>query len=217
MMLLAKAALGLGGTLVLAGAYTMREGVIRIDVDEYRSGVFSHVHMWVPAPPSPWPCIFVPANNMRCASEQAREALPILHALRQELKKISGCRLREIVDHNQHVRMRMRGGRCRLTSMRRTRKFTFFARFGHRGRHQPLEETRPQHIEFFSRRPLSVAEENLRRRVLFILAAADSANQPVPAGCPCLLKINLLNTASFFQPALCRSRSFSTIVDVRTD
>src|SRR2546430_8408574 len=34
---LAKAALGLGGTIVLAGAYTMREGVIRVDVDEYRS------------------------------------------------------------------------------------------------------------------------------------------------------------------------------------
>jgi len=48
MMLLAKAALGLGGTIVLAGTYTMREGVIRIDIDEFRSGG-SHVHMWVPA------------------------------------------------------------------------------------------------------------------------------------------------------------------------
>jgi hypothetical protein len=52
MMLLAKAALGLGGALVLAGAYTFREGVIRIDVDESRGGG-SHVHMWVPATAAP--------------------------------------------------------------------------------------------------------------------------------------------------------------------
>jgi len=57
MVLLAKAALGLGGTLVLAGAYTMREGLIRIDVDEFRSGG-SHVHLWVPAAAVPWPCIW---------------------------------------------------------------------------------------------------------------------------------------------------------------
>ena len=48
MMLLAKAALGVGATLALATAYTFREGVIRVDVDEYRAGG-SHVHFWVPA------------------------------------------------------------------------------------------------------------------------------------------------------------------------
>ena len=113
MMLLAKAALGLGGTLVLAGAYTMREGVIRIDVDEYRSGG-SHVHMWVPAAAVPMAMHFVPSKHMRCASEQAREALPILHALVKELKKYPDADFVEIVDHNQHVRMRMRGGRLQI-------------------------------------------------------------------------------------------------------
>ena len=113
MMLLAKAALGLGGTLVLAGAYTIREGVIRIDVDEYRSGG-SHVHMWVPAAAVPMAMHFVPSKHMRCASEQAREALPILHALVKELKKYPDADFVEIVDHNQHVRMRMRGGRLQI-------------------------------------------------------------------------------------------------------
>jgi len=113
MMLLAKAALGLGGTLVLAGAYTMREGVIRIDVDEYRSGG-SHVHMWVPAAAVPMAMHFVPSKHMRCASEQAREALPILHALVKELKKYPDADFVEIVDHNKHVRMRMRGGRLQI-------------------------------------------------------------------------------------------------------
>ncbi len=113
MMLLAKAALGLGGTLVLAGAYTMREGVIRIDVDEYRSGG-SHVHMWVPAAAVPMAMHFVPSKHMRCASEQAREALPILHALVKELKKYPDADFVEIVDHDQHVRMRTHGGRLQI-------------------------------------------------------------------------------------------------------
>src|SRR2546426_141450 len=73
MMLLAKAALGLGTTIVLAGAYTMREGVIRIDVDEYHAGG-SHVHMWVPAAAVPMAMHFVPAEHMRHVSYQAREA-----------------------------------------------------------------------------------------------------------------------------------------------
>jgi len=86
MMLLAKAALGLGGTIVLAGAYTMREGVIRVDVDEYHAGG-SHVHLWVPAAAVPMAMHFVPTKHMRHASEQAREALPVLHAIVKELKK----------------------------------------------------------------------------------------------------------------------------------
>src|SRR5207244_13656557 len=86
MMLLAKAALGLGGTLVLAGAYTMREGVIRIDIDEFRSGG-SHVHMWVPAAAVPMAMHLVPDKHWRHASEPAREAMPILHAIFKDLRK----------------------------------------------------------------------------------------------------------------------------------
>ena len=113
MMLLAKAALGLGGTLVLAGAYTMREGVIRIDVDEFRAGG-SHVHMWFPAAAVPMAMHFVPSKHMRRASEQAREALPILHAVVKELKKYPDADFVEVVDHDQHVRVRTHGGRLQI-------------------------------------------------------------------------------------------------------
>jgi hypothetical protein len=113
MMLLAKAALGLGGTLFLAGAYTMREGVIRIDVDEFRSGG-SHVHMWVPAAAVPMAMHFVPSKHMRHASQQAREALPILHVFVRELKKYPDADLVEIDDNNQHVRMRTHGGKLQI-------------------------------------------------------------------------------------------------------
>ncbi len=113
MMLLAKAALGLGGTLVLAGAYTFHEGVIRIDVDEYRSGG-SHVHMWVPAAAVPMAMHFVPGEHLRRVSEQAREALPVLHAIVKELKKYPDADFVEVDGHDQHVRMRTHGGNLQI-------------------------------------------------------------------------------------------------------
>jgi len=113
MMLLAKAALGFGGTLVLAGAYTFHEGVIRVDVDEYRSGG-SHVHLWVPAAAVPMAMHFVPGQHMRHASEQAREALPVLHAIVKELKKYPDADFVEVVDHDQHVRIRTHEGKLQI-------------------------------------------------------------------------------------------------------
>jgi len=113
MILLAKAALGLGGTLVLAGAYTMCEGVIRIDVDEFRSGG-SHVHMWVPAAAIPMAMHFVPDKHWRHVSEQAREAMPILHAFVKELKKYPDAEFVQVDDGDQHVRMRTHGGRLQI-------------------------------------------------------------------------------------------------------
>jgi hypothetical protein len=113
MILLAKAALGLGSTLVLAGAYTFREGVIRIDVDEYRSGG-SHVHMWLPAAAVPMAMHFVPGKQIHHASERASEALPVLHAIVKELKKYPDADFVEVVDHDQHVRMRTHGGKLQI-------------------------------------------------------------------------------------------------------
>jgi len=113
MMLLAKAALTVGGTLVLAGAYTMREGVIRIDVDEYGAGG-SHVHMWVPAAVVPMALHFVPDKHLRHGSEQARQAMPILHAIVKELKKYPDTEFVEIDDRDQHVRIRTQGGRLQI-------------------------------------------------------------------------------------------------------
>lgn len=113
MMLLAKAALTVGGTLVLAGAYTMREGVIRIDVDEYHPGG-SHVHLWVPAAAVPMALHFVPPKHLRHGCEQARQALPILHAIVKELKKYPDTEFVEIDDHDQHVRIRTQGARLQI-------------------------------------------------------------------------------------------------------
>ncbi|HET9994848.1 MAG TPA: hypothetical protein VFQ18_05535 [Candidatus Acidoferrum sp.] len=113
MILLAKAALGIGSTLVLAGAYTFHEGIIRVDVDEYRSGG-SHVHLWVPAAAVPMAMHFVPRGHMCVASEHAREFLPIAHAIMKELKKYPDADLIEVRDGEQHVQIRTSHGKLQI-------------------------------------------------------------------------------------------------------
>lgn len=113
MMLLAKAALGVGGALVLAGAYTFREGVIRIDVDESRTGG-SHVHMWVPAAVIPMTMHFVPKHHLQCAAGQAREFLPLTHAVIKELKKFPDATFVEVKDSTEHVLVRTYKGKLQI-------------------------------------------------------------------------------------------------------
>jgi len=113
MILLAKAALGLGGALVLAGAYTFREGVIRVDVDEHRAGG-SHVHVWVPAAAVPMTLHFVPRHHLRDAADHAREFLPLSHVLIKELKKFPNADFVEVMDGAQHVQIRTHAGKLQI-------------------------------------------------------------------------------------------------------
>lgn len=113
MMLLAKAALGLGGTFVLAGAYTFREGLIRVDVDEHRAGG-SHVHMWVPAALVPMAMDFVPKRDLCDAAQRAREALPAIHAFAKELKSFPDVDLIEVIDGEEHAQVRTRSGNLQV-------------------------------------------------------------------------------------------------------
>jgi len=113
MMLLAKAALGLGGALVMAGTYTFHEGLIRVDVDEYRARG-SHVHMWVPAAVVPMTMHFVPRHHLRDAAEHAREFLPVAHALFKELKGFPDAEFVEVKDDDQHVRIRTHDGKLQI-------------------------------------------------------------------------------------------------------
>jgi len=113
MMLLAKAALGLGGALVMAGTYTFHEGLIRVDVDEYRAGG-SHVHIWVPAAVVPMTMHFVPRHHLRDAAEHAREFLPVAHALFKELKEFPDAEFVEVKDDDQHVRIRTHDGKLQI-------------------------------------------------------------------------------------------------------
>jgi hypothetical protein len=113
MILLAKAALGIGSTLVLAGAYTFHEGVIRIDVDESRAGG-CHVHLWAPAAMVPMAMHLVPREHMQEVSEHTREFLPTAHAIMKELKKFPDADLVEVINEDQHVQIRTRHGKLQI-------------------------------------------------------------------------------------------------------
>jgi hypothetical protein len=113
MMLLAKAALGMTGALVAAGAYTFHEGLIRVDVDEFRAGG-SHVHFWVPAAIVPMTMHFVPKHHLCDAASHARKFLPVAHALFKELKNFPDVEFVEVKDDKQHVQIRTHGGKLQI-------------------------------------------------------------------------------------------------------
>ena len=109
MVLLAKIALGFGATVVMAGAYTFREGLIRVDVDETR-GEEHHVHVWVPAAIVPMAMHFVPRSQMLRAGEQSEKFMPLVHAVAKELQNYPEAELVEVHDGEQYVRIRTHNG-----------------------------------------------------------------------------------------------------------
>jgi hypothetical protein len=113
MIFLAKAALGLGGTLVLAGAYTFHEGVIRVDVDEFRAGG-SHVHFWAPAAVVPMAFRLIPKHHMQHVSEQARQFAPVAHVFLKELKKLPDFELVDVQGANEHLQIRTHEGKLQI-------------------------------------------------------------------------------------------------------
>ena len=109
MVLLGKIALGFGATVLLAGAYTFREGVLRVDVDQSR-GDAHHVHVWLPAAVVPMALHFVPRQKMEEAGEKAEQFMPLVHAVAKELQKYPEAELVDVRDGEQHVHIRTRNG-----------------------------------------------------------------------------------------------------------
>jgi len=107
-MLLAKLALGFCGTIVLAGAYTFHEGILRVDEDH---GDGRHVHVWVPAAIVPMALHVIPRHRLEHAAADARPWLPMVRALTKELEKYPEAELVEVRDANQHVRIRTHKGK----------------------------------------------------------------------------------------------------------
>src|ERR1700737_5137232 len=107
-MLLAKLALGFCGTVVVAGAYTFHEGVMRVDED-HSDG--RHVHVWFPAAIVPLALHVVPNRHLEHALAQAGPWRPTLRALTKELKKYPEADLVEVEGANQHVRIRTHQGK----------------------------------------------------------------------------------------------------------
>jgi hypothetical protein len=116
MLILAKAALGFGATMAMAGAYVFHEGVIRVDVDEQRAGG-SHVHFWVPATVVSVGMHFVPKNQLNRTTEEARQLLPALREVAKELEKYPNVELVDVTDARDHVRVAMLDGKLRIDAV----------------------------------------------------------------------------------------------------
>lgn len=110
MVLLGKIALGFGATVLLAGAYTFRQGLLRVDVDETR-GRGQHVHVWVPAAIVPMAMHFVvPRGRMLHAEEESAKFMPLVHAMAKELQKYPEADLVEVHDGDEYVHIRTHNG-----------------------------------------------------------------------------------------------------------
>ena len=116
MLMIAKVALGLGASLAVATAYTFHEGVIRVDVDEYRHGG-SHVHFWVPATTVSAGLRLTPRHYLSHAAEQARPYLPVLREVAKELEKYPNAELVEVTDSTDHVHIAMVSGKLHVDAV----------------------------------------------------------------------------------------------------
>ena len=113
MVIIAKIALGMASTVALATVYTFREGVIRVDVDEFRAGG-SHVHFWVPAAAVPMAVHFTPQRHLEKASAHIQEFLPTIRQLTKELEKYPNAEFVDVQDESEHVRVRTHAGKLEV-------------------------------------------------------------------------------------------------------
>lgn len=113
MVLLGKIALGFGAAVVMMGAYTFRQGLIRIDVDETRSHG-SHVHIWAPAAVVPMVLHLVPKQHMAEAGDEAWRYMPVVHAAAKELQKYPEAEFVNVQDGSQHAVVRTHDGSLQI-------------------------------------------------------------------------------------------------------
>ena len=99
-MLLAKIALGLGGTVLLAGAYTFHEGIMSVN-ERHSDG--RKVQVWIPAAVVPMALHFVPKHHLQHVVDQASPWMPTVRALTKELEKYPEVQLVEVRDADQRV------------------------------------------------------------------------------------------------------------------
>jgi hypothetical protein len=112
-MIIAKIALGLASTVAFATVYTMREGLITVQVDEYREGG-SHVHLYVPAAAVPMAAHFAPRDKMDQAAEHLQEWLPTARQLAKELEKYPNAEFVDVQDGKDHVQIGTHNGKLRI-------------------------------------------------------------------------------------------------------
>ena len=113
MIILAKCALALTSTIVVAGVYAFHEGVIKVDVDEHRDGG-SHVHLWVPAAAVPMAMHLVPRHRFREMPAEAAACLPLVKIVTSELRHYPNTTFVDVQDGRDHVRVATVGSKIHI-------------------------------------------------------------------------------------------------------
>jgi hypothetical protein len=113
MIFLAKLGLGVVGTIAVAGVYTFRDGVMRVDVDEARANG-SHVHLWLPAAAIPEVMRLIPERELHRASHEAREWMPLASTVAHELGRLPDSTLVEVQDAKEHVMISTHNGALKI-------------------------------------------------------------------------------------------------------
>jgi len=116
MLILAKVALGVGVTAAMAGAYVFHEGVIRVDVDQNRDAG-THLHFWVPATAVSTGLHFVPKDKLQSTAQSIHPYLPVLREISRELEKYPNAELLDVSDGEDHVRIKMNGGKLQIDAV----------------------------------------------------------------------------------------------------
>src|SRR5437016_2315769 len=107
-MILAKLALGLAGTVAVAGAYTFHEGVMSVQED---GGDGRHVHVWIPAALVPLAVRSIPARYIERHTREAAEWFPMLRAVSKELRQYPDAEFVDVQNSSEHVHIRTQGGK----------------------------------------------------------------------------------------------------------
>ena len=91
-------------------AYTFRQGLLRVDVDESRPNG-SHVHLWMPAAGVPMVLHFLPSRHLRLhTQDQAWKYMPLVRSVAKELERYPEAEFVEVQDGPQHVQVRTHNG-----------------------------------------------------------------------------------------------------------
>jgi hypothetical protein len=116
MLIIAKIALGFGATLAVGGAYVFHEGVINVDVDEFRPGG-PHVHVWVPATAVSLGMRALPRHHLEHAASQVQPFLPVLREVAKELKRFPNAKFVEVKNGTDDVFIGTVDGKIRIDAV----------------------------------------------------------------------------------------------------
>lgn len=109
MLILGKIGIALVGTALVGGAIASSEGFIHVKVHEKEPNG-THISLIVPAVIAPLAVRFVPQHDLKGASANVQQYLPIIDAAISGLAECPDGLLVEVVDSDSHVTVVKSGG-----------------------------------------------------------------------------------------------------------